>query len=412
MRKHVTQHVLRSTGLFLTWLLMACQSNAGLANELRLPGVIEAKQVDIVAEVTARVASVTVDEGDNVEANQVVVALDDATLASQVKQAQASVAAAEANLAQVKAGTRPEAIAAAVAAVAEAQANRDGAALAISDTLSLRDNPQELVAQLDAAQAGVKLAGQNVAVMQTNLAEARYKREFYADQGSDKRDDLDKQIGIAQKNLEAAQAQLDGAKAQVAALEALRAAPITLQTQVNSARSAYSLTLASEQVAQAALAELKTEPAVEDVALAEAKLHQAQAQLKLAQAYLARATIRTPLAGFVSQRSTQAGEVVQPGGALLSISNLDDVKMIVYVPQSQLPRLHVGDPVAVFVDAYPGETFDGQIKSIAQQAQFSSLGTQSKEDRADIVFAVKIQLSNGNRRLRAGMTADAVLKLQ
>ena len=72
----------------------------------------------------------------------------------------------------------------------------------------------------------------------------------------------------------------------------------------------------------------------------------------------------------------------------------------------------MGDKVSVVVDAYPNETFTGEIKSIASQAQFTARDTQNKDDRASIVFAVKIHLVNADGRLKAGMTADAVVNLQ
>ena len=401
----------RITLCLLLWLAVACQSTATNPNELRVTGVIEGTQVEVVAEVSARVVSIAANEGDRVSAGDPIVTLDDAAFVVQVKQAEAAMSAAQANLAQVKAGMRQEAIDAAQAAVRQAQAERDGAQVTISNTQTIRDNPQELKAQIDAARAGVKLAAQNVGVLQTRLAEARYWREFY-DNDKARRKTLDKQIAIAQKNLEIAQAQQVGAQAQGAALEAMRSDPVALQAQVNAARSAYSLTLANVTVAEAKLAELKAGAVKEDLALAEAQVHQAQAQLKLAQAHQSRAKIAAPLTGLVAQRSAKVGEVVQPGGMLLSIVNLDVVDMTVYVPQSDLPRVKVGDTVKVQVDAYPNETFDGEIKSIAQQAQFTARDTQNKDDRASIVFAVKIRLVNADGRLKAGMTADAVFNLQ
>ena len=407
----ITHHASRVLFCLLLATLLACQSAAPSSSELRLTGSVEGTQVEVVAEVGGRVTAISVAEGDSVRAGDPIIHLDDAALTAQVMQAAAAVSAAEANLAQVKAGTRAEAIAAAEAAVQQARAERDGAQTTSSNTLAIRANPQELTAQIDAARAGVKLAGENVDVMQTRLEEARYWRDFY---GKDKakRETLDKAIGIAQKNLEAAQAQLDGAQAQLNALVAMRAAPVALESQVNAARSAYSVTLASVRVAEASLAELKAGPTTEEVAKAQAQLHQAQAQLKLAQAYQARATITAPLTGFVAERSVDVGETVQPGGTLLSIVNLDVVEMTVYVPQAYLPRLHVGGTVKVLTDAYASTTFEGQITAIAQQAEFSSRDTQSKEDRANIVFAVTVTLPNSDLRLKAGMAADVIFNLQ
>ncbi len=395
--------------LLITLSLAACQTNNSTAT--RFSGVIAGTTANVMTEVGGRIVNLTVDEGDAVTAGQLIATLDAATFTAQVKQAQAAVSAAAANLAQVKAGARAEALQAAEAAVQQAQADRAGAITTLSNTLQIRNNPQQLNAQIDAADAGVNLAEQNVAVAQTKLAEARYWRDFY-DKDASRRDTLDKQIAIAQKNLEAAQAQLNGAQAQRSALQAMRRNPLTLDAQVNQARSAYSMTLASVAVAAANLADLKAGPTLEEVAVAEAKLEQAQAQLKTAQAYQARAQIAAPLAGIVAGRPVHVGETVQPGAVLLSIVNVDTVDMTIYVPQAQLPLVQIGMPAKVYADAYPNEVFTGEVESIAQQAQFSSRDTQNQEDRTNIVFAVKVRLPNADKRLKAGMTADAEIEWQ
>jgi len=412
MNKHCVMVCKSRYALFVTLLLVtACQSPNGATNPNRFSGVVEGTKVNVVTEIGGRIASLTADEGDTVTVGQSIVTLDEAALVSQVKQAQAAVSVAEANLAQVKAGSRVEAIEAAAAAVQQAEAEQAGAALTLSNTLKIRDNPQQLNAQLDAARSSVKLAEQAVSIAQTKLAEARYWRDFY-DNDTGKRETLDKQIGIAQKNLEIAQAQVKGAKAQLAALQAMRSNPVGLQAQVNQATHAYSLTVASAAVAAANFADVKAGATPEDIAVAEAKVRQALAQLQLAQAYQSRAQIAAPLTGMVVQRSAHVGETVQPGASLLSIVNLDTLEMIIYVPQAQLPRVQIGTPVKVYVDAYPNEVFTGEVASIAPQAQFSPRDTQTKDDRTNIVFAVKVRLPNADGRLKAGMTADAELELR
>jgi multidrug resistance efflux pump len=391
----------------------ACQTGATDDRTLKLSGVVEAAQATLVAEIGGRVVAIQADEGEGVNAGDVLVRLDDATLAAQVKQAEAGVSAAEASLAQVRAGARSEAIAAAQAALTQAEAQRDGAMLAIQDATDAVAAPQVLLTQIDAARTGAKLAEQNVAAARSKLGEARWRRDtFSGDPDSKPRETLDKQLAIAQRELDAAQAQLDGANAQVKALEAMRRDPVALKAQVNSARSAYSVTLAGVNVASASLVELKAGAAPEDIALAEARLRQAQAQLKLARAYQSRALVRAPLTGTVSTRSAHVGETIQPGAALMTIMNLDEVTLVVYVPQVKLPRVAIGVPVKLSVDAYPGETFDGSVSYIADRAQFSSRDTQAREDRANVVFAVKMRVPNPDHRLKAGMTADATIELR
>jgi len=391
-------------------IVSACQPSTN-GNTLALGGVIEATQATVVAEVGGRVVEMAADEGDSVQSGQALVRLDDAALQVQVRQAQAAVSAAEANLAQVKSSVRKEDIAVAQAALTQALAERDGAADAYRDAQRILLNPQQLLAQIDASRAAVKLAEQSVAAAQSKLAEARWWRDFYDDDRG-RRASLNKQIAIAQDNLDAAQAQRDGAQAQVKALEAMRNAPVTLRAQVNSARSGYSMTLASVSVAEAALAELKAGSSPEEIALAEAQLHQAQAQLELAQAYRSRAVLRSPLNGVIVSRSARVGETVQPGAALMTVAYLDQVTLVVYVPQTELPRVQLGAAAQVSVDAYPGQVFTGQVTSIARQAQFTPRDIQAREDRTNVVFAVKVRLPNADHRLKAGMTSDAVIAAQ
>jgi HlyD family secretion protein len=381
------------------------------AAQLRLDGVIEGQQVAVVAEISGRVVELMADEGEAVRAGDVLARLDDAELQVQVKQAQAARSAAQARLAQVKAGARSQDIAVARAALDRARAEREGAALALENAQAILADPQQLLAQIDAASTNAKLAEQDVAVAEAKLAEARWWRDFYDDDPG-RHESLDTKIAIAQRELEAAQAQRDGAQAQLRALSAMRRAPLALQAEVNTARSAYSMTLASMLAAEAELAEVEATPRPEELALAEAQLHQAQAQFELAQATLSRATLRAPLTGLVASRSAHAGETVQPGLALMSIVDLDEVKLVVYVPQDRLPRVHLGAPTQVYADAYPGEVFEGTVADIASRAQFSSRDTQSREDRANVVFAVKIRLPNPDHRLKAGMTADAVIEME
>ena len=114
------------TVLVASLLLSACQS-ADVANQnQRFSGVLEGTKVNVVAEVGGRISDIAVEEGDAVTIGQPVATLDDAALQAQAKQAQAALSAAEANLAQVKAGTRQEVIAAAEAALQQAQAEAAG----------------------------------------------------------------------------------------------------------------------------------------------------------------------------------------------------------------------------------------------------------------------------------------------
>jgi HlyD family secretion protein len=119
---------------------------------LRASGTIEAEQVLITSEIAGRVMRLAADEGQEVSEGTLVAQIDTALLEVQLEQARAAVATAEANLALLKAGARPEELAAADAALAQAQALRDGAAQAVENTAQIVANPQELNIQIAQAE--------------------------------------------------------------------------------------------------------------------------------------------------------------------------------------------------------------------------------------------------------------------
>jgi HlyD family secretion protein len=119
---------------------------------LRASGTIEAEQVLITSEIAGRVLSLAVNEGQEVAKGDRLAQIDTALLNAQLEQARAAVATAEANLALLKAGARPEELAAAEAAVAQAQALRNGAAQSVEHAAQIVANPQELEVQIAQAE--------------------------------------------------------------------------------------------------------------------------------------------------------------------------------------------------------------------------------------------------------------------
>ncbi len=196
---------------------------AASADTLSGSGTIEAEDVVITSEVSGRVQSLLVDEGQEVAANQILVKLDPALLEAQRDQAGAAVAVAEANLALLKAGSRAEDIAAAQAQVDQARAGRDGSAQAYENALKALTNPQELDVQVIQAQAARDSA-------QRALAQV--------------------QAGSRIEDITAAEAALNQAQASLQATrDRLSAAKSQAETQVD--QSALALTQAQARYSQA-----------------------------------------------------------------------------------------------------------------------------------------------------------------
>lgn len=376
-------------------------------------GTIEGDEVAIVSEFGGQVTKLYAQEGDEVVEGQVLVELDPSLLLAQKAQAEAAVAAAQANLRKVQSGTHPGQILAARAALQQAEAERDAAKLAWDDAMALVNDPQELEAQIVQAQAAVELAAVQIEQAQARLKAAEVDRDKYRAQGSMQEKQLYRvyqyQVEAAQIEVEAARANKEGAEKTLNALKALRRNPLGLISQVHLAEGRYRVAEAGVAVAQARLAELEAGPTVEELAVAQAQVTQAQALVDELNVQIAKMTLRSPISGVVTSQSIRAGETVVAGTTLLTVANLDEVRLTVYVPENELGRVYLGQKVQVRVDSFPDRVFVGTVAYISQQAEFTPKNVQTEEGRVSMVFAVRIHLPNPEHQLKLGMPADAIL---
>jgi multidrug resistance efflux pump len=390
-------------------LLAGCGSNS-TNGAITASGFIEGEEVIVAAEMAGRIAEMAVERGDSVEAGQVLVRLDDAVLQSQRRQAEAGLAAVQANLARVQAGVRPEEIAAARAALAQAEAQRDGATQAVLDARDVISNPLELDAQIDGARTSVSLSEQNAEMTRASLAEMEIRRAAAGTLEGDAERVWNLQMQASQAALAQAQAELDGARAYLNVLLATRTNPLTLEAQLHAAETQYQLAEAQAAVAQATLDELEAGPTAEQVAMAEAQVRQAEAAVQLVDAQIAKLTLTAPISGVVATRSAQAGETAAAGLPLVTVANLDEVTLVIYVPEDRVGQVQLGQEVEVRVDSFPERVFVGQVANIAGEAEFTPRNVQTQSERVNLVFAVKVRIPNADGALKPGMPADATIQ--
>jgi HlyD family secretion protein len=392
----------------LAALLTGC-SNGQDDDAIVASGFIEGKEVTIASETSGRIAEMLVDRGDTVKAGDVLARLDGATLESQRAEAAAGLAAAQANLARVQAGARPEQIAAARAALAQAEAERDGAAQAVVHAQDVISNPLSLDAEIDAARAQVRLAEQGVEMAKADLAATELQRGPHIGEGGDTERAWDLQVQASQAALAQAQAELEGAQRYLNALLAIRANPLELEAQLHAAETQADLAEAQVAAAQATLDELLAGPTAEEVAIAEAQVRQAEAGVRLVDAQIAHLTLTAPMDGVVTSRSAQVGETATAGMPLLTVANLDEVKLVIYVPETRVGQVSLGERVEVRVDSFPGRVFVGEVANIAGEAEFTPRNVQTQEERVNLVFAVKVRIPNPGHLLKPGLPADATI---
>jgi HlyD family secretion protein len=196
-----------------------------------------------------------------------------------------------------------------------------------------------------------------------------------------------------------AQAAFQNAEGDYQRMKTLLASQTITQKQYDDAYARY---VAADQT----LRKLKTGLRPEEIEGARVRRDYAAAQADLLRKKVRDCRIVSPSAGTVTLRGVEPGELVTPGMTVLRLTYLDRVKLTIYVNETALGRLNLGQPAKVSIDAFSRQ-FDGSVTYISPVAEFTPKNVQTKEERTKLVFGVKIEIDNSDHALKPGLPADA-----
>ncbi len=338
-------------------------------------GTVEARTITVGSRTGGRVKAVLVHEGDRVTAGQVLLDLEPGSLDAQRAQAEAAVAEAEAARDKQIAGARPEEVAQAKARAAQATA-----ALQESRSGPRREDVAAAKARLAAAEANANKAASDADRSRVLLPKGAITQAEH-----------DASIATAR----AAAAERDAQQQQVDAL-------------VRGSRS-EDVQQAAARAAEAQAAARLTEAGsrVEDIRVAEAQVRAAQGRLAQVLADLDELEIRAPRPARVEALDLRPGDILGPSAPAATLLEDGELYVRIYVPETQLGFVRPGQELPVFIDSFPRQHFKGVVRHIAEVGEFSPRNLQTADERADQVFATRVDLIDGQDVLRAGMAAFA-----
>lgn len=404
-------------------------------------GTIEATQVDVAPKVAGRVIRLRVRDGDRVSAGQVVAELDTAESDAQVEQARAGLEAAQSRLAQAEVALSLQqaqydaSVAQAQAAVEVTQTRVPQAEESVQLQIELvnaqveqaRAQVRSAASGLEAIEASVRASEANVQVAEANFNRAesdRTRLEGLYREGAISAQQLDAArtaVAAATAQRDAVRAQRDAVRTQRQAADAaLRQAQAALSVAeanrrtINIRRQEALASRAQLEQARAALASARAGFGLVvqrklEVETARAGVAQARAALDLALIARGHAMLQAPISGVVVARSVEAGDLISVGAPVLTIADLSRVYLRVFVSETDLGKVKLGQPVEVRVDAFPGRIFQGTVAEISNRAEFTPGNVQTQEERVKLVFAVRVSLANSDGVLKPGLPADAVI---
>ncbi len=182
------------------------------------------------------------------------------------------------------------------------------------------------------------------------------------------------------------------------------------QNKLNSVKAQHESAKAQVDAAQAGLDQALagfTEPTV---VAQKSAVDIAKQSVKAAELVIEKLEIKSPLSGRVIYRHVEAGQVVSAGTRIVTLQNLEDLWVKVYVPETEFKQVKLGGAARVTVDSYADQEFKGEVQFISNQAEFTPKNVQTREERTKTVYAVKIRITEGKDVLKVGMPADILFQ--
>ena len=221
-------------------------------------------------------------------------------------------------------------------------------------------------------------------------------------------------VDSANSEVRAADAELASATADLERFEALLRANAGSRKQRDDAATRRDVAAARvtgardrAKAAAEALAKVRAGARVEEIAAAKARVSAAEAQLASLRKDLADAVLVSPVAGIVTSKLADAGEIVAPHAPVVVVTDLDHAWANVYVDEPMVPRLKLGQKLTVVTDA--GHRLEGAITFISPKAEFTPRNVQTAEERSRLVYRIKVTTDNKDGVLKPGMPVEAEL---
>ncbi len=218
-------------------------------------------------------------------------------------------------------------------------------------------------------------------------------------------------IKLAEESLKQAEINLNTAERDKERMINLYGTKTITQKQYEDAISRYNISVAQFNSAQENYNKIKNLARPEELQQASANLDRANANLNLIKKSLNDCFVKSPIDGIIVGKFIEKGETANVMSSLYQVSDLSSVELVIYIPETKLGKIKVGQTTDITTDTYPGKVYKGKVIYISPQAEFTPKNIQTKEERTKLVFAIKIKIENPDLELKDGMPADAVIRL-
>ena len=353
---------------------------------LAVSGNIELTEVNVSFKTPGRLVERLVDEGQRVRKGMVVARLDQEQLLRQRDRIRAALASAENRLLQQ--GTAIE-------------FQTENVASQIQQRQAELRQAEANLAQLLAGSRKQDIEQARAAVSGAEAAFEKARKDWERAQTLFKKEDISaSEFDRAKTTFEGAEAALRQVRERLGlVIEGPR------KEDIEAARALVARAQAGLRTAEAARLELKRMQ--QELATRRAEIDQVRAELAVVEVQLSDMAAVSPIDGVVLVKAAEVGEVLAAGTSVVTVGDLDHPWLRAYISEQDLGRVKLGDNVKVTGDSFPGKVYQGRVSFISSEAEFTPKQIQTKEERVKLVYRIKIDVENPNHELKSNMPADA-----
>lgn len=277
-----------------------------------------------------------------------------------------------------------------------------------------RVEPNTLILRLDGRES-------ELAVQRAQAEQAQAEAQLKLLQAGSRREDIAQaqaQAQAARDDLSAARAELSAAEADLQRYEALLQSNAGSRKQRDDAATRRDVARERAQAAESRVraadqstARFRSGARPEEIEAAKARVASAAAQVATAEESLNDTALKSPIAGVVTEKLAEVGEVIGPRSPVVVITDLAQAWADVFVPEPVVPRIRLGQAATVFTDA-GGSGVAGTVSYISPKAEFTPRNVQTAEERSKLVYRVRVSVDNKDGVLKQGMPVEALIGLQ
>lgn len=331
-------------------------------------GVLEMDKINVSSEIPGKIEVLYVDDGYVVKKGQELVAIDDKENRLKVENSEINLKSSENQLQKTLDGTREEQIAA------------------------QREVVKQLETQVDQGRKNLVTLTSSFKFAVSNLEN---KKKIY----SDTKDLFNKKFE-SQYNLDVARLNYENAQNQF----------ITAQNSLENGKESLLGYEAQKKAADENLRYMVNGFSKRDVESDKLKIQSSEKGLELAKVYADKNKLVSPIDGLVESVNLKIGEVANPGIAVVTMLDMNNLWTKIYVPEKILPLIKLNQKVTVKSD-FIDKDYEGEIVYIASDSEFTPMNIVTKKDRMKLVYEIKVKVLNNDGRLKSGMLVGVDLGL-